>query len=361
MIIANRFRLTPDNPPNNGIMFVNHEPEGRSGHLGHALVEYAPGKLLAFYPNCSAEDERYKGHSGFGWMEYKRSTDGGKTWSDPMVEPNSKKLYDMQIGRTMMCEKAVYTDEGRIVLFYLTCDMITNGHIWEPFFEPRYAFSDDGGETWSEAEILIHEAGRIFDAAYKDGVIYVLFSANGEIPGVQHFHEFVYKLFVSEDGGKSFHLKSRLPFQSTFNCIYGNMEFIDDDRMIAYIYDSGDEYNLKYIISKDRGEHWSVNRRAFFKQKIRNPQVIRWDDTWFMHGRTGSFGENQGNFVLYTSRDGIHWDDGLVLQKVVEGDGAYSNNLLIHCPDGKKRLMIQASHAYKDNRTNIDMWFLDEI
>jgi len=37
--------------PPEGNVFVNHEINGRSGHLGHALVEYEEGKILAFYPN----------------------------------------------------------------------------------------------------------------------------------------------------------------------------------------------------------------------------------------------------------------------------------------------------------------------
>ena len=56
--------------PPEGNVFVNHEINGRSGHLGHALVEYEEGKILAFYPNCSLDE---KGHSAVGWMEYKRS------------------------------------------------------------------------------------------------------------------------------------------------------------------------------------------------------------------------------------------------------------------------------------------------
>lgn len=67
------FELTPKNLPNDGILFVNHASQGRGGHLGHALVEYAPGKILAFYANCSAVDSQWKGHSADGWMEYKRS------------------------------------------------------------------------------------------------------------------------------------------------------------------------------------------------------------------------------------------------------------------------------------------------
>ena len=68
--------------PPEGNVFVNHEINGRSGHLGHALVEYEEGKILAFYPNCSLDE---KGHSAVGWMEYKRSEDYGETWSQPYI------------------------------------------------------------------------------------------------------------------------------------------------------------------------------------------------------------------------------------------------------------------------------------
>ena len=54
-------RLTPANPPNEGILLVDHSAKRRSGRLGHALVHYEPGKLLAFYPNCSGDNG---GHSG---------------------------------------------------------------------------------------------------------------------------------------------------------------------------------------------------------------------------------------------------------------------------------------------------------
>ena len=67
------YEVFPKNLPNEGILFVDHSRKGRSGHLGHALVEYEDGKILAFYPNCSDDN---KGHSAVGWMEYKRSEDG---------------------------------------------------------------------------------------------------------------------------------------------------------------------------------------------------------------------------------------------------------------------------------------------
>ena len=355
------YRLTPDETPGEGILFVNHALRGRTGHMGHALAEYAPGKILAFYPNCSAEDRKWNGHSGFGWMEYKRSLDGGLYWSQPLIEPYSKALFDKGVGRTMMCEKAVVTDEGTILLFYLTCDMATNGHIWEPYYEPYYSVSRDQGETFSDFRMFVHEPGRIYDACVKDGKIYVLFFANPELPGIAHLKEYEYRLYVSQDNGESFALRSVLPFQSTVNCFYGSMAFSPEGRLIVYIYDDKDERNLKYTVSRDEGKTWDYPRRTFLEKKIRNPQAAYFHGRYFMHGRSGSYGENAGHLVLYSSLDGINWDEGTYLKMADQGAGAYSNNLHVHLPDGGERLLIQASHAYSGNRTNILHWWIDPI
>src|SRR5690606_35864522 len=67
----------PLEPP---IMFVDHQPLGRSGHLGHAMFQRPDGALFAFFPNCSSDDpgrHGTSGHSAAGWMEYKRSDDAG--------------------------------------------------------------------------------------------------------------------------------------------------------------------------------------------------------------------------------------------------------------------------------------------
>lgn len=355
-----RFIITPPDPPNGGIMFADLAKINRTGHMGHALVEYAPGKVLAFYPNCSPEDQRWKGHSGFGWMEYKRSVDGGETWSDPITEPHSKALFDARISRTQMCEKAVCTDTGRIVLFYLTCDMVVNGHIWEPYYEPFKAFSDDGGRTWSDQTMLIHQAGRVFDAIYRDGLIYVLFSANPEIPEycrVQH-HDML--LLVSSDNGETFTIRSRVGFRSTRYCFYGTMCFREDGSLIVYTYDENDEHNPRYCVSRDGGLTWEQPRRAFCAKCIRNPQLALFKGTYFLHGRSGSLSENPGHFVLYTSPDAVSWDEGTYLAMQTAGAGAYSNNLIVHTPDGRERLMIQTSHAYEANKTNTIMFWVDE-
>ena len=55
-------------------------------------------------------------------------------------------------------------------------------------------------------------------------------------------------------------------------------------------------------------------------QKIRNPQVVGLNICIFFHGRSGNNGEQAGNFVLYCSEDGIHWDEGRYLKVRTQRD-----------------------------------------
>ena len=110
------YEITPGEIPGYGIMFVDHEKNHRSGHLSHALVEYKKGCVMAFYSNCSATRNKWApGHNGFGWLEYKRSTDGGKTWDKARVFPYS---WDSFINQpfTVSCEKAVSTKENEMLV-----------------------------------------------------------------------------------------------------------------------------------------------------------------------------------------------------------------------------------------------------
>ena len=57
------------------VLYVDNEARRRSGHMTHALAEFAPGCLIDFNANSSAE--LYDGHSTNGWVEYRVSRDGG--------------------------------------------------------------------------------------------------------------------------------------------------------------------------------------------------------------------------------------------------------------------------------------------
>jgi len=349
------FTMTPPEPPNEGILFVNHEPGSRSGHLGHALVETDDGTILAFYPDCSEDDE---GHSGVGWMEVKRSTDGGQTWSAPEPHPHSKRVYDESDGdRAALCEKAVRTAEGDLVLFYLNLDNSETPR-WKPQFVPTFARSEDDGETWSAPQPLGDEPGRVYDAVVHGEEILVLQFANDcseDWRGTSPEHR--YLLHASTDGGRTFEKRCVLPFE-TLGRGYGTLGVLPSGDLIAYLMNlKDDEFGpLEAYTSSDGGRTWSDPRTVEFAKAVRNPQLIEMDGTWFLHGRARG-----GHFVIYRSPDGLHWDDGLILRRKEAGVGAYSNSLVVGAADPERpnRLLVQASHAYRGNRTNVLHWWIE--
>ncbi|MBO4217496.1 MAG: exo-alpha-sialidase [Clostridia bacterium] len=349
------FRLTPEGTPSSGMMFVDHEKNHRSGHLSHALVEYRKNCVMAFYSNCSGTRNKWApGHNGFGWLEYKRSTDGGETWDEAKVFPYS---YDSFINQpfTVSCEKAVSTGDGEIVAL---CIRNENPNGWEPYLEPVVVRSDDGGETWSDAVQMCDKKGRIYDALVRDGVIYVLMLANDDWLATKPEHR--YYIYQSSDHGRTFSLRGELP-GDTYRHAYGSMAIRDDGSLICYEYDEQDEFNMPYSISPDMGLTWTETGKSFCAKRIRNPQVAKVKGGYILHGRSGCMGkELPMQFVLYTSADGIHWDDGVFLYMASDGATAYySNNLVLDRGDGSQRVLIQSSIPYSKGCVNIAHWFLD--
>jgi hypothetical protein len=353
------FEITGGSLPSEGILFVDHSKEGRSGHLGHAMVETAEGEILCFYPNCSGSV--LKGHNGNGWMEIKRSRDGGETWSDPEPFPYSKQLYDLNIGVTAMCEKAVLCPNGEIVAFNLICE-IHNNVGWEPFGLPTYVKSRDGGKTWSQAYRFGQHPGRIYDACVKDGRIYALIAVGAIAGGA----DAEYHLFISDDNGETFSDYSTLPFftRRESRVYYGTMGWLEDGGLIVYVYrDNKDEKHPEYAVSADGGKTWSAVQTAYFAKRIRNMQMVKLENTYFILGRSGTNAPEaeNGHNVLYCSADGIHWDEGQYLRMREHGIGAYSNTLLVHSRDASKptRLLYQASYAYDNCKCNVLHWWID--
>lgn len=343
--------------PETCILFVNHQEKHRSGHLGHALVEYAPGKLLAFYSNCAGG--RNHGHSGFGWMEYRRSLDAGKTWSEPVILQCSMDAF-LDGVYSIACEKAVCTSDGTIVVTCLRCRYQP---AWEPFLSPMYIISKDFGETWCEPREMNSEPGRIYDMIIEDNTIYALHFANDSsvsFAGNQENHRYI--LLESTDNADSFHEKSVVPFD-TMGRAYGALIFTDERRLLAYAYNIKDEYNLDVCESTDSGKTWKTLPHSYVAKRIRNPQLAKLGGNYYLHGRSGcESDELPREFVLYTSKDALHWDQGEYIHLCPEGAWGqscfYSNNVIVHTAQGE-RLLIQSSVSYDEARTNICHWWID--
>lgn len=318
---------------------VNHQAGLRSGHMGHTMQALKSGRIIDF--NANTSPYRVNGHAAYGWMEYRYSTDGGETFSEAHKLDYSWKAF-MDGMFTVSAEKSVVTNTGKLIL---CCLRNTPYHeiCCEPWLTPTYLYSTDEGETWSPPSELTPYAGRVYDARYHEGVIYALeFCNDAQVHFTGNSPEHKYRLFTSRDDGESFQELCVVPFPDTMHRGYGAMLFRPDGSLIVYAYNESDETHMDYAISYDNGVTWRETGACEVKKRIRNPQIAYLNGTYVLHGRAGAQG-----FVIYTSDDGIHWDDGYMTDTKKSGC-YYSNNLVIG-----DRLLLQYSETYELMRVNV--------
>ncbi len=360
------FRVVPGDIPNRGILFVNHQQNGRSGHGGNCLTECANGDIVAFYSNVSGELN--KGHGTYGWTEYRRSTDGGNTWGEPVELPYSRQMYDgTEVGSALVFAVTTAPD-GTLVAFV---SHFAEEGLWVKAAPPVVLRSHDHGHTWSEPRPLdpqatVEDVSLTFDAVFvRDGKIYIVYMG-----GSANYCPGPYSLYVSADHGAHFERRSELPFDK--ENYYVTAGVLDSGEIIVYSYPYRrgaeiNEYDIPYVISADDGRTWSAVRTTRFAKRIRNMQLSEKIGEWyFLQGRSGSQGAagEKGHLVCYTSPDGIHWDEGIILYHTDRSGGdCYSANAVIgkYGAAGAKRLLIQSSIAYEQRRVNEHHWWIEDI
>lgn len=370
------FKITPEDIPNTGILFVDHEKNNRSGHTPQPLIECKNGDIIAFYTNTWAET--LSGHSCAGWSSYRRSTDGGKTWSYPVDLEYSKNIWDGAEIFSALVFGLVAAPNGTLIATVVRYE----NHRWLKQLPPVYLLSYDHGQTWTEPRefdksATVDDIAVTYGACFvNEGEVFIVF--NGDARNMSVDSQMPHSMYVSSDNGESFSKRSVLPFDGAN--FYETAAALDNGDIIVYTYPwrghrgETDEFNMEYVISKDMGHTWSEVRRSYFAKAIRNPQMSgKTGDFYFMHGRSGSYGHGRPahdgdpgrqNFVLYSSRDGINWDEGILLmsREVTPGGGdSYSGNTIIgkYDPKTPERLLIQADISYRGPRTNIHHWWVD--
>jgi len=325
-------------------LYVDNQARKRSGHMSHALAEFAPGCIINFNANSSAV--RADGHAAYGWVEYRISRDAGKTYGEVKTLPYSWDAF-LDGLFTVSVEKVVACDDGSLVAFCLRNGML-QPVCCEPWMTPTYIRSFDQGETWTEPVELSPYTGRIYDALYKDGVIYVMHCC-GDFFLHQKEEDQHYRLYKSIDNGATFEEVSIIPFPQERRS-YGNMIFDQNGRLHAYGYNDIKERELDHAVSDDNGKTWTLLEPCYLDKAIRNPQVGYVDGVYVMHGRS----EGALGFVFYTSEDATTWDEGTFLNKWDHPIGQYySNNITLEDEQGKF-LLVQYSESYDGSgRVNI--------
>jgi uncharacterized protein (TIGR02145 family) len=373
-IVYGGFEIMPKNSINDGILFVDHEATSRSGHYGSALAACKNGDILAFYTNVSGKI--YGGHGIAGWSEYKRSTDGGKTWGKPAVLEYTKRIWDLNKmdgdslpgGGSYFAVRAtaVVTAPNGTLVAFLSRQLANNRDNYLDFKTPMYLLSYDNGNTWTEPKevdelatskqiSLTNQDGASF---VHQGVIYTVF--------IGGYGTGEYTMYASSDNGETFTKLSDGLFKGKkyrTNYYYTSARALNDGRLIVYSYNMDDEHNWPYITSSDNGRTWSEVKTTYMAKRVRGAEITgKIGGYYFLVGRSGSFGNDPLNLVLYASKNGVDWDSGRYLKRVQKTLDAYSAIEMVSEPGSTKpsKILIQSTVGYGlGANVNIKHWWIE--
>jgi len=208
------------------------------GHPSTVLLEDG-NTILIVYP---------KGH-GKGKIIYKRSEDGGKTWSDRLLVP-----HNWSSSKEVPTIHRVIDEKGlkRIIL-------------WSGLYPARLAVSENDGATWSGLRpvgewggivvmgavvdlktpghylAMFHDDGRFFTKDGKRTGIFTLYQTNSADGGLTWSHPFpIYQ-------NNEIHL-----------CEPGIIRSPDGHQLAALLRENSRTKNSHVIISNDEGVSWSA-------------------------------------------------------------------------------------------------------
>lgn len=322
--------------------YVDNEARYRSGHMSHALAEFAPGKFIDFNSNCSAV--RWDGHSPYGWIEYRISEDAGKTYSEIYDLPYSLQSFCDGI-YTISVEKAVACNDGTIVAFCLR-NWASSYNCCGPHGTPMVVRSLDGGKSWTDPYEFCEHSGRIYASIYHDGAIYTLMVCGEHWGG--RTPEDCFILYKSVDNGASFQELSVLPIDYLGRG-YGAIIFDQNQDLHAYGLNNDALCELDHTVSHDKGVTWEPADVIHFEKGANNPQIAFIDDVFILHGRSYKC----DGFVLYTSKDAVNWDEGTYIADK-KGLCYYSNHINLKDDNGENFLLLQYSEVYGDANETMD-------
>lgn len=221
------------------------------------IVDREPGQYLGHPSTCLLEDGKTilcvypKGH-GRGAIVYKRSRDGGRTWSDRLPTPANWSTSQ----EVPTLHRVIGPDGTRRII------------MWSGLYPARLAVSEDDGLTWSElrpagpwggivvmgfVEALRTGQGHYLAMFHDDGRF---FSRGGKrVP--------TFKLFQtrSSDGGLNWS-DPQVVFQSAAVnlCEPGCLRSPDGKRLAVLLRENRRRKNSHIIFSDDEGQTWTAPR-----------------------------------------------------------------------------------------------------
>ncbi len=224
-------------------VLIDREPGQYLGHPTTVLLE--DGKtMLCVYP---------KGH-GRGAIVYKRSADGGKTWSERLPTPKS-----WATSREVPTLHRVIDADGkkRIIVF-------------SGLYPCRMAVTEDDGQTWSELKPVgewggIVQMGCVEELKTGKGHYMAMFHDDGRFftQKANRQNPVVFTLFktYSRDGGLTWSFPKAVYESSDVHlCEPGIIRSPDGKQLAVLLRENSRRRNSHVIFSNDEGTTWTKPR-----------------------------------------------------------------------------------------------------
>ena len=221
-------------------VIVDREPGQYLGHPTTVLLEDNKTMLVA-YP---------KGH-GRGAIVYKRSSDGGKTWSERLPTPKS---WETSLEVPTLHRVVDAAGKKRIIMF-------------SGLYPIRMAMTEDDGATWSELKPIGDFGGIVTMATLvglkTPGHYMAFFHDDGRfIRGTpsKAWRFWVYTT-LSKDGGLTWGVPAPIAMLPDANlCEPGALRSPDGKQIAVLLRENSRRYNSFVIFSNDEGLTWTEPR-----------------------------------------------------------------------------------------------------
>ncbi len=319
------------------------------------IVDREPGQYLGHPTTCLLEDGRTmlcvypKGH-GRGGIVYKRSSDGGMTWTDRLPVPEN-----WATSKEVPTLHRVIGPDGtkRIIM-------------WSGLYPARLAVTEDDGITWSRLKPVgdwggIVVMGFVEELKTGPGHYLAMFHDDGRFFSKDGTRTNTFKLFktFSTDGGLTWSDPETVYQSSEVNlCEPGCIRSPDGKTLAVLLRENARKKNSHVIFSEDEGQSWTPPRelplaltgdrhtgkyapdgRLFISFRCNSPiqsrndrpyegDWVAWVGTWddIVHGNNGQYSVRlKDNTKSYdTAYPGVevlpdgtivtttygHWDEG---------------------------------------------------
>ena len=223
------------------------------------VVDREAGQYLGHPTTCLLEDGKTmlcvypKGH-GRGAIVYKRSTDGGLTWSDRLPTPSS-----WATSKEVPTLHRVVGPDGKKRII-----------IWSGLYPARLAVTEDDGANWSELEPVGDWGGIVvmgFVEALKTGKGHYLamFHDDGRFFTKHGKKAEPFRLLktFSRDGGLTWSYPDAVYESSEVHlCEPGCIRSPDGKRLAVLLRENARRKNSHVIFSNDEGQTWSEPREV---------------------------------------------------------------------------------------------------